>query len=58
MEQKFGKCLRCGRLLKTSLAKKLGYGPTCYKRIHNHKGKKKLIEHMGDCDDRSTTKTC
>lgn len=53
-EQKFGKCLRCGRLLKSPIAKKLGYGPLCYKRIHNHIRKKNLID-TGVCDDGKAT---
>ena len=28
-------CLRCGRKLKTNEAKKIGYGPVCYKKIQN-----------------------
>ena len=54
-EQKFGKCLRCGRILKSPLARKIGYGPLCYKRIHNHIRKKNLL-YKGDCDDGKTTK--
>ena len=28
-------CLRCGRKLKTPEARKIGYGPTCLKKLEN-----------------------
>jgi hypothetical protein len=29
-------CKRCGRVLKSAKSIKLGYGPTCYKKINSH----------------------
>lgn len=39
-------CKRCGRELKNSVAKELGYGPMCYKKHlkeNLHEGCKKLF---------------
>lgn len=33
-------CLRCGRKLKKEEAKKLGYGPTCWKKLEEERNKK------------------
>lgn len=42
--KEYTRCLRCGRKLKTEAARQLGYGATCYQKMKNHKGKRKLIE--------------
>lgn len=43
-------CRRCGRELKSTLAKELGFGPTCYKRYMGEltiSNRKRLFE-LGD----------
>ena len=52
MSKEYEFCLRCGRRLKNSEHKKLGYGPTCYKKISISRLKKKSI--LGVIDDPKT----
>jgi len=52
MTKEYEFCLRCGRRLKNEEHKKLGYGPTCYKKIRLSRLKKKSI--IGVIDDPKT----
>ena len=36
-------CFRCGRKLRTEESKKLGMGPTCYRKWKNESSTKPLI---------------
>lgn len=33
MEKEYKYCLRCGRVLKNPVTRKLGYGPICHKKM-------------------------
>jgi hypothetical protein len=39
-------CKRCGRVLKATKSIKLGYGPTCYKKIKNQENYVNLEEEV------------
>ena len=37
-------CLRCGRKLKNSESRKLGFGKTCWEKFNSEQNLKKLFE--------------
>ena len=48
----YTRCLRCGRKLKNIEHMKIGFGPSCYKKISNSRLKKKPILLQGVENDR------
>ena len=53
----YRRCLRCGRKLKNIEHMKIGFGPSCYKKINNSRLKKKplLLEGVGNDRKAATT---
>ena len=44
MTKEYNYCLRCGKRLKSAKYRKIGLGPTCYKKAQKESQKRQLFK--------------
>lgn len=54
-ERLYTRCLRCGRKLKNPEHMRIGFGPSCYKKINNSRLKKKKFLIGVEYDGKTAT---